>query len=247
MSHAIIVIGNEPRHVDAALEFVRYLREDVGCPVGVIHVAFLATDELRSRLRREVRRANGEPLLVVYFGHGMPDHWSYVLERRHLATRFPFKALAEVLAKHDGPIAVINDTCHAEGLKPHLERAGLADRCMLISACASEEVSYGGLGKEVVDRWREDEPFETIAQRETLCIIDKLRCAPTLRERMAVRWRNAKIRARNFFRPAHLRQPHILRLFSPPNGWGVREEITERTIGLRWGATLDHHFFPPKP
>jgi len=85
---------------------------------------------------------------------------------------------------------------------------------MLISACASEEVSYGGLGKEVVDRWREDEPFETIAQRETLCIIDKLRCAPTLRERMAVRWRNAKIRARNFFRPAHLRQPHILRLFS---------------------------------
>lgn len=247
MTHAIIVVGNERRNADPSRAFARYLRDEVGCHVKTIRGAYLAPDQLRSRLRKAVKAAAGDPLFVAYFGHGMPNHWSYALEHQHLRIRFPFQALAKILARHDGPIAVINDTCHAEGLKTFLEKAGLADRCMLISACAATDVSYGSLGEKVISRWREGKTFETIVERETLCIIDEIRYTPTFRELAAFWSRNAKIRLRNLFRPASRQQPTILPVFSPPNGWGVREEIIESVNGLRWGAELDRHFFPRKP
>lgn len=245
MPHAIIVVGNERRYADTSGAFARYLHEKAGCRIDMIRAAHLKPGELEARIRRGIRRAAGKPLLLAYFGHGHEDHWAYALEQRGSYLHLPFGKLAEMLAAHAGPTAVIADTCHADGLRPFLEKAGLSERCMLIAACATEDVSYGGLAAEVAERWGASEAFETLVERESIWEIDMTPYVPPWHVRLGRWWTNARIRLGNTFRSERKRRPTYIFMNSPPNGWAKhveRERI--RTIGLRWGAALDHLFFP---
>lgn len=246
MPHAVIVVGNERRYVDKSADFARYLHASVGCRrVDVIRGAYLQPKELERRLQRGIRRAEGQPLLVAYFGHGHEDHWGYALEHQRKHVHFGFERLAALLSAHAGPMAVINDTCHADGLRPFLEKAGLSERCMLIAACAAEDVSYGVLTKEVVARWKQGEAFEPIVERETVATIDMTPYVPPWHVRLGRWWMNARIRLGNLFRSKRTRRPTYIFVNFPPNGWADHEEtVAVRTIGLRWGAALDHLFFP---
>ena len=245
MPHAVIVVGNERRYIDTSAALARYVHAKAGGSVDVIRGAYLHPDQLETRLRRGIRRAAGKPLMLAYFGHGHPDHWSYALEHQRKHVHFRFERLAALLTAHAGPVAVIADTCHADGLRPFLEKAGLAERCMLIAACPAEDVSYGGLAEEVVRCWKRGEAFETITERESVCEIDMTHYEPPWHVRLGRWWTNARIRLGNLFRSKRKRRPTYIFMNSPPNGWArhvERERI--RTIGLRWGAELDHLFFP---
>lgn len=243
-AHAVIVVGNERRFVDDANALARYLRTEAGCAVATLRGAYRTPDQLHASLRRAIRKARGKPLLVAYFGHGMRDHWSYALEHQRKPLAYPFKRLAALLAEHGGPMAIVNDTCHADGLRPFLEKAGVASRCLLIAACPAEDVSYGGLTAEVMARWARREVFEPIHERDELCIIEDFRYVPPFKTRARDFVADLLIRLRNLFRPRKRRVPPPIRLHFPPNGWGTRTEVTESVIGVRWGSTLDHLFFP---
>jgi hypothetical protein len=77
------------------------------------------------------------------------------------------------------------------------------------------------------------------------CVIDMTPYVPPMSERVARRRKNAVIRLKNLLRPKKARKVTFIYVNSPPNGWAKHvEEVSERVTGLRWGADLDHHFFP---
>jgi len=244
MPHAIIVVGNERRFAEEARAFAGYLRERAGCErVSVLEGAYLAPKELEARLRDAIGAIpREEPALIAYFGHGAKGAWSYALEHQKRYLSFGYAELAAELARHHGPLVIVNDCCHAESLAPHLERAGIGpDRCLLISACRADDVIGPGTGKEVAAEWSESRVFETI--REQVCEIDMRPYTPPLSVRAGRRWKNARIRLRNMFLSKRASRPTYLFVNSPPNGWAQHRE-TFKLTGLRWGAELDHHFFP---
>lgn len=248
MPHAIIVVGNERRFIDASRPFARHLRKKARCErVSVLRAAYSTPAELIARLRAAIGMVpRGEVLLVAYFGHGQKGSWGFALEHQEKYLHLDYATLAKTLARHPGPLAILNDCCHAESLAPHLKKAGIGeDRCLLISACKTEETAIPGTGAEVLSQWNAREVFEPIAESSTTCLIDMTPYVPPIGVRVRRWWMNALIRLRNRFRPAKARQPTYIFVNSPPNGWAKHVEETEhRTIGRRWGATLDHHFFP---
>src|SRR5512135_2273910 len=170
MSHAIIVVGNERRFVAEARAFARYLGERARCErVSVLEGAYLAPDELEARLRGAIGDVpRDDAALVAYFGHGARGAWSYALEHQEKYLCFGYARLAAALARHPGPLVIVNDCCHAESLAPHLERAGISpDRCLLISACRADEVIGPGTASEVVAEWSEGRIFETIREERS--------------------------------------------------------------------------------
>lgn len=248
MSHAIIVVGNERRFMEAARPFARYLRTQARCArVTVIKGAYLTPKELGASLRGALKLAPADgAVLVAYFGHGLKGAWGFALEHQEKTLRLEYAVLATTLAAHPGPLAILNDCCHAESLLPHLQKAGVtADRCLLISASKAEDVIVPGTGKEVQAQWAEGKIFETVVETETLCEVDMRPYVPPLGVRAGRRWKNAVIRLGNMLRPKAVRRPTYLFVNSPPNGWAQhRETVTTTLFGHRWGAPLDHHFFP---
>lgn len=248
MPHAIVVVGNERRFIDETRHFVRHLRKYSCCArITVLRGAYHAPEELDRRLRRSMRAVPAEDvLLVAYFGHGNKGSWGYALENQGKYLEYGYPMLAKALARHPGPTVILNDCCHSESLQPHLEQAGFtAERCLLISSCGTDELCHAGAGTEVLDQWRMGTVFTPIFERTVTSVIDMTPYTPPLSERFA-RWRkNAGIRLSNLFKPKRFRRPTYLFMNSPPNGWADHhDEIEERTIGRRWGAELDHHFFP---
>lgn len=248
MPHAIIVVGHERRFMSAARPFARYLRERARCErVTVIRGAYLTPKELGASLRGAIKQVPpNEAVLLAYFGHGSQDAWGFALEHQEKTLRFPYRTLAETLARHSGRIVIINDCCHAESLLPRLKEAGItSDRCLLISACKAEDVTVPGTAKEVESQWGDSMVFETVVERMTVCEIDMTPYVPPVSVRLGRRWKNAVIRMGNMLRPKKIRRPTYIFVNSPPNGWAKhREEIITTVFGLRWGAALDHHFFP---
>ena len=248
MTHAIIIVGNERRFMGAARPFAAYLRTKARCGrVTVITGAYKTPDELDAAVRSALGRASDdEPVLVAYFGHGVDGAWSFALEHQEKPLRLPYEKLAETLSRHDGPLVVLNDCCHAASLVPHLEKAGVRpDRCLLISACGAKEITIPGTAKEVETQWIEGKVFEPVVEREQICKIDMTPYEPPMHVRAGRAWKNARIRLGNMFRPKRVRRPTYIFVNSPPNGWAKHEEsVTVRAFGLRWGATLDYLFFP---
>ena len=245
--HAIVVVGNERRFMGAARPFVRYLRTKVGARVSVIKGAYLAPDELKAALQGAVTSAPKDaPLLVAYLGHGIDGAWSYALEHQDKPLRLPYAKVAETLARHDGPLVVLNDCCHAASIVPHLEKAGVTpERCLVLSASKAEDVTVPGTAEEVEKQWAEGRVFETVVDTTTVCEIDMTPYVPPIPIRMGRRFKNARIRLGNLLLPKPQRRPTIIYVDSPPNGWAKHKEtVTTYTFGLRWGAELDAHFFP---
>lgn len=248
MPHAIIVVGNERRFIDETRRFVRHMRKTARCErVTVLRGAYYAPSELDAHLRSALRAVPADDvLLVAYFGHGKDGCWSYALEHQGKYLSYGYAELAKTLARHAGPLVMLNDCCHAESLQPFLEKAGVSpERCLLISACAADEVTTTGTGEEVVGQWREGRVFEPVVEETMTCFIDMTPYVPPVSVRLGRRWKNARIRLGNLFGPKRIRRPTYIYVNSPPNGWAQhREETVTRVIGRRWGAELDRHFFP---
>lgn len=247
MPHAVIVVGNERRFIDNVRAFAAHLRSASAAfaRIATIRGAYLTPKQLRAQLRREISLVpKDDALVIAYFGHGIDGAWSYALEHQRKPLQLSYRELAADLARHPGPLAILNDCCHAASLETRLEQTGIPkERCMLISACAADAVSTGA-SPDVLAQWRDGKTFEPVHDREEITVFDKWHYTPTLRERAGLWWHNAKIRFRNLFRSRRRKQPTAIRLFSPPNGWGMRQEIREQTIGRRWGTAFDHLFFP---
>src|SRR5204863_9145440 len=143
-------------------------------------------------------------------------------------------------ARHQGPLVILNDCCHAESFLPHLEKAGIAaDRCLLLSTCTTSEVTIPGTGREVEAQWSEGKVFQTVVDEEMTCSIDMTPYVPPLHVRAGRQWKNARIRLGNMLRSKRARRPTFIFVNSPPNGWAKHEEkVTIHTFGLRWVATL---------
>lgn len=244
MSHAVIVVGNEPRFMRDARAFARYLREQARCArVSVIRGANLFPAELDGALDGALRAVpRDEPLLLAYFGHGHRDGWGYALEHQEKYFLFPYEALAAKLGDRRGPLVVLNDCCHAESIVPRLEGVGVTpDRCLVISACAADEVIGPGTGEEVVKAWSDARDFMTI--KDEIHEVDMTPYEPPMHVRAGRRWKNARVRLRNMFLPRRAGKPAFIFVNSPPNGW-AKHRVTVTTMGLRWGASLDRLFFP---
>jgi hypothetical protein len=249
MPQAIIVIGNERRFMDAARPLIQYLRKKARFEhVSIVRGAYLTPAELKNKLRRAIRRVpNQDMLFLAYFGHGLKDWWVYALESQSRGLHFDYPTLAEILAAHSGQLTILNDCCHAESLTPHLQKMGInRNRCLLISACKSGETTIPGTGGEVLIQWERREVFCPNPVRETICHIGEIPYAPPFRICLRDWWQNARIKIRNALVKRENRRPTIIRLHSAPQTgpYACREEIVERTVGVRWGATLDHYFFP---
>ena len=109
----------------------------------------------------------------------------------------------------------------------------------------AEDVTFQGTGREVEAQWTEGKVFETVVEEEMVCSIDMTPYVPPLHVRIGRWWKNARVRLRNMFRPKRDRKPTYIFVNSPPNGWAKHKEtVTVTTYGLRWGAELDHLFFP---
>lgn len=225
MPRAIIVVGNELRFLRAAEKFRDYLVSIGIDPIRVIRAAYRSADQLERELSFQVLVATREPLLLAYFGHGLPAGWAHAMESPVESICLGYDRLGPILAKRQASTLLINECCYAAAVIEAVEAASAEPaRLAILAASPADQSSYPGMADRVLESWRSGKVHEPFM--ETTPLFPEF----SWRARLRIWWfhRKAGLKARLFPRRFPLKPP-------PPSAVPVCE--------VRWGSPLDHLFF----
>lgn len=246
-SFALLIVGNELRFLTEALELQDYLA-GIGCRTKIVKTAYMKPETLERKLRNFVRASSDRPALVAYLGHGLREGWA-----PSGYPAFPYRRIVRALEGRRGPTLLFNDCCFAHAAASAMEEAGLDPRrWSLISASGSERTSFQGLVERVLDSWDAGRPYAPTRQPDerppqALVFVDRT----PLRIRLADLWSGWKRAVGNLFR--RMKRPRVVTVRLAYCENDVRKKVMNGETLVspaydvddrRWGAELDHHFFP---
>ena len=248
MARAVIISGDEERHVRQARAFEQYLME-MACICNIVSLSaheYENDADFFEALRAAFLAPLGEPLLVVYIGHGSETGWHYASSRM-----ICYDALSVLLSQVEAPVLVLNDCCHAGTIEKALKQTPQPEARGIILACKDNEVSFG-FSQTVLDAWSKEEVFcPEVHGRKVIYCGEMVKMAkPTevvvgglpalLRHKVGLFLHR---RFPNYFGPPWLK---ILVIF--PENLPTSPKEIEREVPhvpeMRSGEILDHYFFP---
>ena len=214
MARALFIIGDEPRFFRNIQAMRLYL--DTQCRLSrltILNAAELSLTELFLRFAIEAAREPGEPLLVVYSGHGLKEGW--VPSAGAVIT---YTAVVSLLSLRRSPTVLINACCYPAAIFARLEKASVSPELVsVIAAGPADRVTYDGLVDRVAQSWTKGVPYEPFVG-----IHPNLRIggedALSAMQRLVIRM-----------------QCFLFQRFGIAQPWQVLDE-------RRWGAVLDRHF-----
>lgn len=207
--------------------------------VSLVETAYLTYQEFQERIVSVLARAQNEPLLILFCGHGSRVNgrkrknagWSLSDARRV----FSYYELACILRDHPAPVYIVNSACFAFGIVRELKRVGCSPRRVsVLASSAANRFSYGGLVEKVVASWRGQEPLlgaadEVPVPRQVKSVRKKERFERWLGNMLY------RINEKIFLAVCD-------RLYDEQAVWVTSKK--ELPGVKRWGVFLDYHFFP---
>jgi len=142
---AIIISGNDG--VEEGLLFHNFLRDWCGIPTGkILSICTLSPSVFREELRQHLRKIErNEPLIIVYFGHGVKYRKSKEKDGWLVSPTFvfPYLELLDLLSNSlvvKVPTLIINSCCYSGRLIDLLKDQKFPEyRFCVIAASGSEE------------------------------------------------------------------------------------------------------------
>ena len=126
--------------------------------VRVIESAGLSAEDLQMRLLAAVGKTAGDPLLLLYSGHGDPDGWSAGRE-----AFVPYEWLARLLAVRVRPTVFVNSCCYSASAFRAFRKNGARGQALSVIASASaSKRSYSSDRDGLVHRIKK-------IQRDAIC------------------------------------------------------------------------------
>lgn len=247
MPRAILIAGDENRFKENLLKLQNYLIDN-----GLVcNVTFIKAEDLdQTNLSEALLKKPGEPILLVYNGHGYKDGW-YSRERRC----FYYSRLAELIQKVSSPIYFINDCCYSFSVVDFLKRCSRLTPTGLLSASPKNKVCYSFIC-EIIESWQRGKiynPGEYPEQLFSLSIKKLMKLS--LQRKVHFGWlaflKHAFLDLVNIFIPAKFKIKHVAYLkltskeFSELNLSRKNVDKKDYYERPRWGDTFDHIFFAP--
>lgn len=169
MTRALILVHPELSFSDQAKELERYLRDEVGLRRHAVcrqQCCEMEPDDLAWTIDMHSAKANRQPLLLAYFGHGYPDGWSYGYRSKDVPLQISYDQVGAALRGHRGPLLVINECCYAGKIQDQLTWIG-GDRVPvgLLAACGAEEPAYGDMARDILAFWRASKPYAPVRRK----------------------------------------------------------------------------------
>ena len=167
---ALILVGNEKRHLEYAVIFKDYLTTEVGLDSSSIEIVLCASKSRRGVLRttrRFFKRLQPEEnAIVTYFGHGGSGYLTPGCRPAFFApidldcSNISYDDFARQFV-HAGDFFFINESCHSQSAIPAFARLGLLpDRGLIIAAAPEDRTANGGELLEVLlQAYRKKEIF----------------------------------------------------------------------------------------
>ncbi|HXV27194.1 MAG TPA: hypothetical protein VD862_04195 [Candidatus Paceibacterota bacterium] len=225
MAKALVIVLHERRFFHEAKLFVRYLRDSARVPVSVRTVRDGRSAVTRGHITEFLTGDDGTVRLLAYFGHGEAGRWVTTPGE----TVLRFSDLSDLLESAGGPTLIVNDSCFADTLGFTLDvRNADASRHGVINASGFSEIAWLDILSELLcSRWDRGLPMIqgtafNWGSEYTL-------------------WHPEEVRT--FWSPLRDALSYAQTwLRSAAAGWR-REKVLQQTI-TRWGAVLDHHFYP---
>jgi hypothetical protein len=233
MARAIFVVGNSGTQRLFYLNTIP-LKHFLMCELRMRDIAVILAHKFDAKsfecvLRETIARGStrGEPLLLVYKGHGLQGGLGWQIGEREPEEKTPprlifsYESLAEILASYPGPICFLNDCCFAFSVVRTLEvRITSSHHFGIIASSDAEHESMIGntFFPRIVEYWRARRfPFTSPSTYRSLQCPD-----------FDFRWSN--------------------RLSNPGSGAIAAESSSPedfvRFPYRRWGGMLDYYFFP---
>ena len=184
MTRAVIFCGSERCSYVQAQMLETYLRQEVGLrrhSVSVEACGHKTPDELAWMIGLHSAKANKQPLLIAYFGHGYPDGWSYGHEMQGEPLQISYATIAAKLRNHQSPLLFLNDCCYAAKIHEHMLWIE-SDRVPItvLSSCSAEETAYGEMTRDILAFWRASKPYVPVKRKFFLESLEEQRHGPEL-------------------------------------------------------------------
>ncbi len=247
MTKALLVIGAGVRFLDTALEFRDFLKNEAGVDtIELSKPAYSSPFELRMSISAFLTETNPDDVILLgYCGHGSQIGWAYSSDGEQML----FKLLVEIIGSLPNRVLVVSECCYSYNLIKLMITNGVpADRCGVIAS------GHGIHGNCLTDwmliAWRQGKNYQPISGVERIQLVADAPRA-SLRGRIYERW--LRIRSRlhdigfSFLKePAYGGCIHDLDAFRtvPLSARTYRPDDPSNPFPVRWGADLDHFFFP---
>ena len=158
MPRVIIVSGDERMFLDDSKFCESFCRNELlissvqcFCPGGIPEGTFF------KMLDNAFSKGDiGQPLLLIYNGHGEKGFWAYGGGRQFL-----HKSLAELVKKHKAPVLIINNSCFSFSLANVFAKERVpSDRVGIIAVCGADNISFSGiLCQDIFKSWQAGAPY----------------------------------------------------------------------------------------
>lgn len=169
MTRAAIFVGSELRFHEQAKTLEEYLLHEVGMrrhTVSIVPCWNKEPDDVLWTIGLHSAKANRQPLLLAYLGHGFESGWSYGYRSKWQPLQIGYDAIGEKLREHRGPLLVVNECCHAGRIQDQMTWIN-SDKVPVgvLAACDASETSYGAMLPDIIALWRSRKPYTPVVRR----------------------------------------------------------------------------------
>ena len=159
MLSAMVVMGHHYCFKERGDELVRYLRHECRMRYVVgVNAGDRSPDSLKSAIGFHALRAERQPFLLAYVGHGWDDGWYYGKVDKRTWMMVAYDWLVDLLRQRNGPTIILNDTCRSASLTERLAPVPEIDACV-INASTPKGFAYGHLTSDVIESWRKGDAY----------------------------------------------------------------------------------------
>ena len=222
MRRALLLAGNAKRFLDEAREAAETLTKWEVEEIAVIPVGYSGEDEVCSVVTDFVLSGQDtEILLIAYMGHGGPLGWT--LDDSELV---PYHRLVPILDQSFKQMIILNGACHSGALiNIARERGKLSERALIIAGSAADQVADNYTVRKVLSAWGRKRQYRPRMHRIPIVALSlppiEISCTDEPEDEI----------------------PTVGSCYFTEEIVGIRK-VPPREI--RWGAPLEHYFFPEK-
>ena len=161
MQSALIITGHERCFFEQVRALADFLKRECQQRYVAEADAWCRTpDDLQGLIAFHAARAQRQPFLLAYLGHGWHDGWYYGKQHRKEWLMLTYDWLEALLKKREGPTLVLNDTCRAGSLAQRVRDWNEPHETCVIAATSPKGCAYGQLTPDVIKSWFIGDTYE---------------------------------------------------------------------------------------
>ncbi|WKZ28744.1 MAG: hypothetical protein QY323_04390 [Patescibacteria group bacterium] len=161
MKSAMVIMGHHSCFSAPGRSLIDFLKRvcRIRYVVGIL-AAHRDADDLRSVIAIHATRAERQPFLLAYIGHGWDDGWYYGKVNKKVWHTLGYDGLERILKERRGPTLVLNDTCRSGSLVERVRAWKEPHEASVIAATSPKGTAMGEMTVDLIKSWREHKTYE---------------------------------------------------------------------------------------